>query len=72
LNRVKDLVRNVESGGKFSNLFDEASLQKLDLEIRYEESLLLWHWKEKDFAKRLMKNLLATLKNLRMTNPDER
>ena len=69
LNRVKELVRKVSAGGKFSNVLDDAGLRTLDLEIRFEESQLLWQWKERDLAKRLLKNLLATLKT---SGPDER
>jgi hypothetical protein len=61
LNRLKQLVKDVQSGGKFANILDEKQLHNLDLEIRYEEALLLWYWKEKDHAKRQMKNLLQIL-----------
>ena len=63
LTRVKELLRNIESGGKYSNVLDATSLQNLDLEIRYEEAVLLWDWKEKDHAKRMLKQLLKSLQS---------
>ncbi len=61
LNRLKQLLQNVESGGKFANVLDESACQNLDLEIRYEEALLLWDWEEKDHANRQLKSLLHIL-----------
>ncbi len=62
LNRLKELLKDVQMGGKFANVMDEVSWQNLDLEIRYEEAQLLWDWKEKDHAKRQLKSLLQTLR----------
>ena len=66
LNRLKQLLKDVQFGGKFANVMDEVSWQNLDLEIRYEEAQLLWGWKEKDHAKRQLKSLLQTLRGQEM------